>query len=75
MPDLREVFANGAERICEVMTMNEQIDKIDLLHDMIATHIKGKRYTIITLSDEDCEIIMDALMMREALYKLEDDHK
>ena len=55
--------------------MNEQIDKIDLLHDMIATHIKGKRYTIITLSDEDCEIIMDALMMREALYKLEDDHK
>ena len=55
--------------------MNEQIDKIDLLHDMIATYIKGKRYTIITLSDEDCEIIMAALMMREALYKLEDDHK
>ena len=56
--------------------MNDKIDKIDLLHDMIATHINGKRYTIITLSAEDCDIIISAIETKKALIeKLEDDRK
>lgn len=56
--------------------MTDLIDKMDLLQDLIQRHIKGKRFTMITLSAEDCDIIINAMETKKALIeKLEDDRK